>query len=117
MLELAEWLAELIFQLRLGQSQVKAHLSSQPSGFVEIVHPFHPLFRQHFMVLKGRVVSGVECLILKGSESGTFSVPRDWTSTRICDQYDDAGAPPTIFRLERLMELVRLVNAFSESIS
>ena len=100
-----------------GQSQVKALLNSQPSGFVEIVHPFHPLFRQHFMLLKSRTVAGVECLILKGSVSGTFSVPRDWTSMRISDHYDDAGAPPTILRLERLFELLKLVDALSESIS
>ena len=99
------------------QIQVKAHLGNQPSGFVEIVHPFHPLFRQHFLVLKSRTVAGVVCVILKGSPSGTFSVPKDWTSIRSSDHYQDAGAPPTILRLERLVDLAQLVQRLAESIS
>ena len=95
------------------QSQATAHQCNQPSGFVEIVHPFHPLFRQHFMVLKSRTVSGVECVVLKGSESGTFSVPRDWTSIRSSGHYVDAEAPPTILRLECLIELIGLVKSLS----
>lgn len=97
--------------------QLNAHLCSQPSDSVEITHPFHPLFRQHFKVLKTRTVSGVECVILKGSVSGTFSVPRDWTSSRSINRYEDAGVPPTIFQLERLIELAGLVDALSKSIS
>jgi hypothetical protein len=97
------------------RSQVKAHLCSQPSGFVEIVHPFHPLFRQQFALLKSRTVLGVECVILKGSPSGTFSVPKNWTSTRVNDHYEDAGVPPTILRLEHLIELARLVDRLSKS--
>ena len=99
------------------QSQVKAHLCNQPSGFVEIVHPFHPLFRQHFMLLKCRTVLGVECVVLKGSPSGTFSVPKDWTSIRSRDHYEDAGAQPTILQLECLVELSELVNTLAKSIS
>jgi Family of unknown function (DUF5372) len=99
------------------QSQVKAQLCSQPSGFVEIVHPFHPLFRQQFALLKSRTVLGVECVTLKGSLSGTFSVPKNWTSIRVSDHYEDAGVPPTILRLERLIELARLVDQLSKSVS
>ena len=69
------------------------------------------------MVLKSRTVLGVECVILKGSASGTFSVPQDWTSMRASDHYEDAGAPPTTLQLECLIELVKLVDRLSESIS
>lgn len=69
------------------------------------------------MWLKSRMVSGVECVILKGSPAGTFSVPRDWTSMRSPDHYEDAGAPPTILRVECLIELARLADTLSESIS
>ena len=99
------------------RSQVNAHQCSQPSGFVEIVHPFHPLARQHFALLKCRTVLGVECVILKGSASGTFSVPKDWTSIRANDHYQDSSVPPTILRLEYLLELTGLVKTLSESIS
>jgi hypothetical protein len=84
---------------------------------IEIVHPFHPLFGQQFLLLKSRVVSGIECVILKGSASGTFSVPKDWTSIRSGNDYEDANAPPTVLRLECLIELSELVNTLSESIS
>ncbi len=69
------------------------------------------------MLLKCRTVLGVECVVLKGSVSGSFSVPKDWTSMRSSDRYQDAGVPPTILRLDRLLELVDLVNALSESVS
>ena len=67
------------------------------------------------MLLKCRTVLGVECVILKGSTSGTFSVPKDWTSIRSNDHYEDAGVPPTILRLECLLELTGLVKTLSES--
>jgi hypothetical protein len=69
------------------------------------------------MLLKSRTVLGVECVILKGSPSGTFSVPKDWTSIRVSDHYEDAGVPPTILRLECLVELVGLVGRLSKSAS
>ncbi|MEZ6126443.1 MAG: DUF5372 family protein [Planctomycetaceae bacterium] len=81
------------------------------------MHPFHPLFGQQFLLLKSRMVFGVECVILKGSPSGTFSVPRDWTSIRSGNDYEDADAPPTILRLECLIELTEFVDTLSKSIS
>lgn len=69
------------------------------------------------MLLKTRTVSGVECVILKGSASGTFSVPKDWTSIRSTDHYEDASAKPTFLRAEHLIELVRLVGSLSKSVS
>jgi hypothetical protein len=102
---------------RWGQIEVIAPLCSKPSGFAEITHPFHPLFRQQFFVLKFRTVRGMDCVILKGSSSGTFSVPRDWTSLRRNDRYQDAGAAPRILHLESLLELSKLVTAVLKSIS
>ena len=99
------------------RSQVNAHQCSQPSGVVEITHPFHPLAKQRFALLKSRTVAGVECVILKGSLSGTFSVPRDWTSISANDHYQDAGVEPTILRLECLLELTGVVKMLSKSIS
>lgn len=69
------------------------------------------------MLLKSRTVSGVECVILKGSPSGTFSVPKNWTSLHSSDHYEDAGTPPTTLRLESLVELANLIEALAKSIS
>jgi Family of unknown function (DUF5372) len=43
------------------------------------VHPFHPLRGQQFIVLKVRMVSGVETLSLRHPDLGSFAMPRDWT--------------------------------------
>ncbi|WP_390620618.1 DUF5372 family protein [Neorhodopirellula pilleata] len=98
-------------------NQLKAHSCSQPSGNAEITHPFHPLLGKRFPILKTRTVSGVESVILKGSESGTFSVPRQWTSIRSTDCYEDAEVPPTILRLERLIEMAALLKTLGKSVS
>jgi len=53
-------------------------------GSAEVIHPFHPLRGQRFVVLKVRIVSGVETLSLRHADLGSFALPREWT---------DWGAP------------------------
>ena len=81
---------------------------------MKITHPFHPLGGKQFAVLKSRVVRGVECLVLKGSESGTFAVSRDWTDQARPDAYRDAGIVPHFFKLESLLSIVELLNRVSK---
>jgi hypothetical protein len=81
---------------------------------VEIMHPFHPLRGKRFAILKSRVVRGVECLVLKGSESGTFAVPRDWTDQARPDPYRDAELGEEFLRLESLLAIVELSNYISK---
>jgi len=69
------------------------------------------------MVLKFRTVLGVDCVVLKGSLAGTFSVPRDWTSLRVNDRYLDAAVTPRVLRLESLLELSKLVAAIGKGTS
>jgi len=78
------------------------------------VHPFHPLRGKQFAVLKSRLVRGVECLILKGSESGTFAVPRDWTDQARPDAYRDAEIASRFLKLESLLSIVELSNSISK---
>jgi hypothetical protein len=78
---------------------------------VEIVHPFHPLRGKQFAILKSRVVRGVECLVLKGSEAGTFAVPRDWTDQAWPDAYRDANVGPRFLKLECLLSIVEQLNS------
>jgi hypothetical protein len=77
------------------------------------MHPFHPLRGKQFAVLKSRRVRGVECLILKGSDSGTFAVPRDWTDQARPDVYRDADVAPRFLKLESLLSIVELSNSIS----
>ena len=77
------------------------------------MHPFHPLRGKRFPILKSRCVRGVECLVLKGSESGTFSVPRDWTDHAHPDPYLDAMVSPRILRLETLLSVIEVIHALA----
>jgi hypothetical protein len=77
------------------------------------MHPFHPLRGKQFAVLKSRLVCGVECLVLKGSESGTFAVPRDWTDQARPDAYLDAEVGVRFLKLESLLSIVELSNSIS----
>jgi len=63
-------------------------------GWAEIRHPFHPLRGQSFPVLKTRRLAGVDTLILRGLERGTFSVAREWTDWADADPYSALGLPP-----------------------
>jgi len=48
-------------------------------GSVEVTHPFHPLRRQTFIVLKRTKVAGIVTLCLRHPDRGTFAIPQDWT--------------------------------------
>ena len=78
------------------------------------MHPYHPLRGKQFPILKSRCVRGVECLVLKGSEPGTFAVPRDWTDHATPDAYQDASVAPSCLRLETLLKIVEIINAQSK---
>jgi hypothetical protein len=75
-------------------------------GWAEIRHPFHPLRGQRFEVLKKRRVAGVDTLILRERECGSFSVAREWT-----DWADPSiGVISSRFDAESLFELVTLLE-------
>ncbi len=61
-----------------------------------------------------RCVRGVECLVLKGSEAGTFAVPRDWTDQARPDVYRDADVGPRLLKLESLLSIVELSKSLSK---
>jgi hypothetical protein len=76
---------------------------SDPSGFVVVTHPFHPLTGQRLEVLyaKRRGVDAV--FVCAGGLSGQITLPRSWT---------DRGEPPLARRLsaEGLAELDTLAR-------
>jgi len=93
-------------RLHKGQSARTAHQHSEPLGWVEIQHPFHPLRGQSFPVLKKRRLAGVDTLILQGLEHGTFCVAREWTN------WADPSLEISARRLSisSLLELVELLE-------
>lgn len=94
----------------MGRSVRTALDHNSHLGFAEICHPFHPLRGQRFEVLKERRVSGVDTLILRELERGTFSVPREWTDWACPSPHNSAGLPPPRFDAESLLVLVALLD-------
>lgn len=92
-----------------------AHEHSEPLGWAEIRHPFHPLRKQSFPVLKVRRVAGGDILILRGLEHGTFSVAREWTDWADLDPHSSPGLPPRRLDGSLLLDLVNLLEQLSPS--
>ena len=84
-------------------------------GWAEIRHPFHPLCGQRFEVLKKRRVAGVDTLILRELERGSFSVAREWTDWADPTPSDSLGLPPQRLDAPSLLELVTLLEVLTKS--
>ena len=84
-------------------------------GWAEIRHPFHPLRGQSFEVLKKRRVAGVDTLILRELERGSFSVAREWTDWADPPLSDSLGFPPQRLDPQSLLELVTLLEVLIKS--
>ena len=84
-------------------------------GWAEIRHPFHPLSGQRFEVLKKRRVAGVDTLILRELERGSFSVAREWTDWADPTLCDSLGLPPQRLNVRSLLELANLLEALTKS--
>ena len=84
-------------------------------GWAEIRHPFHPLRGQRFEVLKVRRLAGVDTLILRELERGTFSVAREWTDWVDPSAYDWLALPPQRLEANSLFELVTLLEQLDTS--
>jgi hypothetical protein len=79
-------------------------------GWAEIRHPFHPLRGQQFEVIKKRRVAGVDTLILREPEYGSFSIAREWTDWADPPVYEMFGLSPSRLSAELLLELVTLLD-------
>ena len=83
----------------------KSHL-----GWAEIRHPFHPLRGQRFQVLKARRIAGIDTLLLRELDRGTFSIAREWTDWVDPSPYDSLGLPPRRLEADLLFELATLLE-------
>ena len=82
-------------------------------GWAEIRHPFHPLRGQRFLVLKERRVAGVDTLILRNAERGSFAVAKEWTDRARPSPYEAPGMTPGRLDAQFLLDLVALVEQLS----
>jgi Family of unknown function (DUF5372) len=81
-------------------------------GSTEVIHPFHPLRGQKFVVLKIRKVSGVETLSLRHPDLGSFAMPREWTDWAPPDaQTPSSFDPPLLIDGFGLLALAELISS------
>jgi hypothetical protein len=79
-------------------------------GWAEIRHPFHPLRGHRFQVLKEHRTAGIDTLLLRELDRGTFSIAREWTDWADPSPYSSLGLPPQRLDIRSLFELVRLLE-------
>jgi hypothetical protein len=84
-------------------------------GSAEVVHPFHPLRGQRFVVLKVRMVSGVETLSLRHTDLGSFAMPREWTDWARPGSQGCSGGQPLLVDAFGLVALAELVASLAPS--
>jgi hypothetical protein len=99
----------------MGRSVQSALDRSSHLGWAEVRHPFHPLRGQRFGVLKKRRIAGVDTLILRDCERGTFSIAREWTDWADPSLYDSLGFQPQRLDAGSLFELVALLEELTNS--
>src|SRR6266404_3801650 len=89
----------------------KSHL-----GWAEIRHPFHPLRGQRFQVLKERRTAGIDTLLLREQDRGTFSIAREWTDWADPSPYGALGLPPQRLDANSLLELAFLLEQLTNKV-
>jgi hypothetical protein len=70
-----------------------------------------------FAVLKQRRVAGVDTLILRDSERGSFAVPVQWTDRATPGVYERLGGSPGRLDLDSLCDLVELIELLGRACS
>src|SRR4051794_10438899 len=98
---------------RSGRSSPTAPGHSGLSGSAQITHPFHPLNGQSFPVLQCKRIGGIDTLFLRGTDRGTFAVPREWTDQADPSPLAALGLPPTVLEARCLLALVDLLQSLS----
>jgi hypothetical protein len=84
-------------------------------GSAEVIHPFHPLRGQRFVVLKVRTVSGVETLSLRHADLGSFALPREWTDWGPPGFQARAGEERLLIDAVGLVRLAELIASLGTS--
>jgi hypothetical protein len=62
-----------------------------------------------------RRIAGLDTLLVRDVDRGSFSIAREWTDWADPSPYDALGLPSQRFDADLLVELVRLVEQLSRS--
>ena len=88
--------------------------SSDGDGVFRIVHAFHPACGKQFAIVTIRQNWGEELLYYRDEEGRLIAVPACWTDRVEPDPVVAISAGRSPFRLQDLLELVRLVAVIGQ---
>jgi Family of unknown function (DUF5372) len=89
------------------------HGVSTPQRF-QITHPYHPLFGQEFELVQCRHNWGEDRVYFHGAGGHLTSVPASWTSLPSTDPFIAVAAGRSLFRIEDLLELAKLLGSLRD---
>ena len=102
--------SELCDHAQWARSKRNALCDTKPLGWAEVTHSFHPLLGQRFEILKTRRHSGIETLIVKCPDRGTFAISREWTDKAAPSPYENPRTEAPILDFQCLLALSELVE-------
>jgi hypothetical protein len=76
----------------------------------QIIHPYHPQFQQEFELVQYRRNWGEDRVYFHTGGVHLTSVPASWTSLSPIDPFVAVAAGRSLFRVEELLELARLLG-------
>ena len=76
----------------------------------QITHPYHPLFQQEFELVQYRRNWGEDRVYFQAGGVHLTSVPASWTSLSPVDPFVAVAAGRSLFRVEDLLELAKLLG-------
>jgi hypothetical protein len=65
---------------------------------------------EKFPIVNKKQIGGIDTLFLKGSLSGTFPIPLDWTDQASPPLYEILNMKPPILKVECLLKLMKIVD-------
>jgi hypothetical protein len=77
---------------------------------VSITHPFHPLYKKEFELIRYRRSWRTEYVDLVDENNQVIAIPIGWTSAASIDPFVEFSAGRSFFRIEDLVRLVDLIN-------
>ena len=79
----------------------------------QVTHPFHPLFGREFVLVTLRRSWGEERVYFHDEHGRDVSLPAHWTSAIEPDPFVRVSAGRSLFRVEDLLGLRRLIEALN----
>lgn len=80
-----------------------------------MTHPFHPLYGREFTIATRRQYFGDERLVYYDDQRELASIPLAWTSLAPVDPVVVLSAGRSLFRVEDLIELARLIRRIRDA--